>query len=420
MAEAVAHKGQDGPGPTAEERRIVALDVLRGFALLGILVVNVMSFGGVGTRGPGFEGLADRAVDAFLVYGARGVFLSTFAMLFGVGFSLQIARLEQAGDSRGLRLYLRRMAALLVFGLLHTLLDPAEVLVLYALCGALLLFFRRVPPRGLVLTALVLMLLPYFHTAVVTARAAANPVAAEASSEEDPLAWNPYGSAKSIRVHAEGGLADVVEFNTHFTAARLKPSLASYVWLTVPLPLMLVGMLVGRLGVLADIRANRARIFGALLVGWAAGVTGRVTGQILFDLAGREGWNPWINMGGQIAWVLGAFFLAVAYSAALLLLLQLTPWRRVLLPLRFVGRTALTNYLLQTVICTTLFYQYGAGLFGDVSPSVAAAMALGIFVCQLMASASWLGRYRFGPAEWLWRSITYGGVVPIRRAANEV
>ncbi len=416
----VTEATRDGFGPTKEARRIVALDVLRGFAILGILLVNVMDFGGVATRSAGAGGVLDRAVDAFLAYGARGAFMSTFAMLFGLGFALQIARLGRAGDGRGYGFYLRRMAALLAFGLLHTLLDPAEVLVLYALCGALLLFFRQVPSRALVLVALVLMPLPYLHTAVVTAQAATNPAVETSSFDEDPRAWDPYGSAESIRVHSEGSFADIVGFNFRFTLNRLTPSLASYVWMTVPLPLMLVGMLVGRLGLLADVQAHRRWLARAFWAGVVGGIVGRSVGQTLFDLASRGGWNPWTNMGGQTAWVLGAFFLAVAYCAALLLLLQVEPWRRVLLPLRFVGRMALTNYLLQTAICTTLFYEYGAALFGKVSSSAAASIAVGIFAFQLAASAVWLGRYRFGPAEWLWRSLTYGKVISNRRLAHEV
>ena len=354
-------------------------------------------------------------MDALLDYGARGVFLSTFAMLFGIGFALQIERLDRAGDVRGPRVYLRRMGALLLLGLLHTLLDPAEVLVLYALCGVLLLLFRRVPLRGVLLAAALLLPVPYLHTAVVTTRAAASPVVEASAADDDPLAWDPYRSAESIRVHSEGDLGDVVRFNARFTVARLTPSLASYVWLTVPLPLMLFGMFLGRLGIVRDIESHQRSIERFWWMGLLAGITGRAVGQSLLGLAGRGAWNPWIDMAGQVTWVLGAFSLALAYGSAVLLLLQRRRWRRILQPLRHVGRTALTNYLLQTVACTTLFYPYGAGLFGDVSSSTAAAFAVGIFACQLAASALWLRRYRFGPVEWLWRTLTYGVAVPNRR-----
>ena len=135
-------------GPTSPGKRIVALDVLRGFALLGILFVNIMDFGGVGSLGQESTGFADKAVQGFIQFFVRNKFLSMFAMLFGIGFAMQIARLEEK-TGHYLWTYGRRLLVLFLFGAAHLVLDPAEVLNVYAYCGVLLLLFRRVSLKAL-------------------------------------------------------------------------------------------------------------------------------------------------------------------------------------------------------------------------------------------------------------------------------
>lgn len=409
-------RGAERFGPTTGKNRIVALDVLRGFALLGILVVNIMSFSGVLALDREATGLIDRAVETFISYGARGVFMSTFAMLFGIGFAMQMARIGE-GAGTDLWTYGRRLLILLMFGLLHRLLDPGEVLVTYAICGGLLLLFRKVPSRSVLLLALILMPLPFLHTAIVTSQASAEIVAEEEAADDPDFSWDPHRGAESIAVHSEGDFSDVLTYNVRFTIDRLSASWVNYIWITVPLPLMLFGMLIGRLRILATLDASTPLIRRAFWMGLGGALLGRSAGWTLFSMAAGQGWNPWIGFAAEVSWVLGAYSLAVGYGAGMLLLLQKKVWRHALLPLRTVGRLALSNYLLQTVICTTLFYRYGVGLFGEVRPAQGMLLALGIFLCQVAVSAAWLRSYRFGPVEWLWRRISYWRVLPNKKPA---
>ena len=124
----------DWVGPTSPGNRIVALDVLRGFALLGILFVNIMDFGGVTSLGQEWTGFADKAVQGFIQFFVASKFLSMFAMLFGIGFAMQLARLEEKTGGY-LWTYGRRLLVLFLFGVAHLVLDPAEVLAGYAICG---------------------------------------------------------------------------------------------------------------------------------------------------------------------------------------------------------------------------------------------------------------------------------------------
>ena len=215
--------------PRAPGDRIVALDVLRGFALLGILLVNIRSFSGVTALGQEWTGPADEAVSAFIQFFIRSKFLSMFAMLFGIGFAMQVERLDRDTGSH-LTTYGRRLLVLFVIGAAHLLLDPAEVLNAYALCGGFLLLFRMVPVKVLLPLALILMTLPYVHTAIVSSVPAVDttseaveesepseggPIeeavgneAVENDAEESFESWDPYVGERPARVYSSGSLAD--------------------------------------------------------------------------------------------------------------------------------------------------------------------------------------------------------------------
>ena len=403
--------------PTTDANRITALDVLRGFALLGILLVNVMGFSGV-VAGQTTTSPADGVVDWFVRHGARGVFFSSFSILFGIGFAMQMARMNERSGAK-LSLYGRRLVVLLMLGLLHRLLDPAEVLVNYAVCGGLLLLFRRVSSTAVLMMALILIPLPFLHTAVVSSRATPEAVTDAETPADDPLSWDPYRSAESIAVRSGGDFSDVVGYHVRFTTSQLSSSWVSYLWLTVPLPLMLFGMVIGRRKILATLDTHGSLIRKACWIGLVGSVIGRYAGSRLFAAAAVGGWNPWLAFPGEVSWVLGGYALAVGYGAGILLLLRTVRGRGILLPLRMVGRLALTNYLLQTVICTTVFYQYGLGFYGEVGSALAILIALGIFLTQMVFSAGWLRRYRFGPVEWVWRSATYRRVLSNAKATTD-
>jgi uncharacterized protein len=146
----------------------------------------------------------------------------------------------------------------------------------------------------------------------------------------------------------------------------------------------------------------------ALLVGGVTHVA-----RYLLHLQGLPSWTRALRLPMSIV---GNPAMACAYSVALILLFQLPAWRARLLPFAAVGRTALSNYLLQSVICTSVFYSYGLGLYGRVGPAAGLALTAVIYAGQLAASVWWLRRFRFGPMEWLWRSLTYGRRQPLRVA----
>ncbi len=418
-------------GPTSPGNRIVALDVLRGFALLGILFVNIMNFGGVASLGQEWTGFADKAVQGFIKFFVNVKFLSMFAMLFGIGFAMQIARLE-AKTGHYLWTYGRRLLILFLFGAMHLVLDPAEVLNMYAMCGALLLLFRRVSLKALLLWALLLMPLPHLHTAIVstlTTVESTSQVTEEAEQTEQQTnqqvenededtdsgnSWNAYAGERAVRVHSEGDLSEVLAYNIQFSVTRYTSSWVNYLWMSFPLPLMLAGLYIGRRRILERIHDEIPLLRKAFWLALGFGIAGTGFSQVLFGWAAMNGWDPWVGFAGSLLYVLAAWSMALGYGAGIVLLIQRDFWKKCLAPLQAVGRMALTNYLLQTLICTTLFYSYGLGLYGKVGPAAAVLLTIAIYLFQVAFSLLWIRRFRFGPAEWLWRSATYGRLQPMR------
>ena len=418
-------------GPTPSGDRIVALDMLRGFALLGILFVNIMGFSGVAAVEQEWTGFADKVVQGLIQFFVRSKFVSLFAMLFGIGFAMQIARLEQK-TGHYLWTYGRRLLVLFLLGAVHLVLDPAEVLSLYAMCGAFLLLFRRVSLKALLLWVLLLMPLPYLHTAIVSTLATAETpsqvleeaeqteqqtnqqVENEAEHTDSTYSWYPHVGERAVRVHSEGDLSEVLAYNVQFTVSRFTSSWVSYLWMSGPLPLMLIGFFIGRHKIMERIHDEIPLLRKAFWIGVGFGIAGTWFGKNLFGWATVAGWDSWVLFAGSMLWALASCSMALGYAAGIVLLLQRDFWLVCLRPLQAVGRLALSNYLLQTLICTTLFYSYGLGLYGKFGPAAAALLAVAIYLFQVALSSLWVRRFRFGPAEWLWRSATYGRLQPMR------
>ncbi len=422
--------------PISSNERVQLLDVLRGFALLGILLVNIMSFSGIWSGGQEWDGYADLTVDAFIKFFFRGKFLALFAMLFGVGFALQSRRYE-ATPNLFLPIYGRRMLVLFLIGLAHMTLDPLEVLGVYALFGLALLFFRRIQSKYLLFWTFLLMPLPYLHTAVISTwtsgeavtqastesandekpviQYVSNMVAEEEEEADDDYGWNAYQGERAIKVYSEGNFKEVLTYNTRFSINRWTSSWVSYLWMSVPLPLMLLGFFIGRKIVFANIKNTISRVRFLFWSSLITGITLTWSAEFLFEWAYTGGWDAWLWFVGSLAWVLGSWLLALSYATGISILFQKSLWKQFLKPLEAVGRLTLSNYLLQTGTCILLFYSFGLDLYGKVGPTKVILLAVGIYTIQVLLSIWWSGRFRFGPVEWLWRSFTYGKLQPMDR-----
>ncbi len=405
-----------GPTPLAE--RLEVVDILRGVAIFGILLVNMELFStpiyqtGIASRL--WPGWADRTVDWLIRFLAEGKFYTMFSFLFGFGLAMLMERARARG-APFVPLYVRRLLVLLLIGAAHALLLwIGDILVTYAVLGFILLLFRHRTPKTLVIAAGLCLALAIVINAAPAAldlygeRTAGAANRAEPAASDATLEWL---AQQATRAYTQGSFAEIVQ--QRIRDLRFLYAFEILVVFGV-LTMFLLGLYAGRRGVFRDVAAHRSLLLGALW--WGGGIG--LAGSLAFALtATRE--SPLADLVGAIGFEIGAPALSIAYMSGLTLLAQQGVWRARLAPLAAVGRTALSNYLLQSLICTTIFYGYGLGLFGKVGPAAGAVLAVGIYVLQVPLSLWWLRRFRFGPIEWVWRSLTYLRVQPMRTATHQ-
>jgi uncharacterized protein len=378
------------------------LDVLRGFSLFGVLATNMLGFSGfwllsraeVKAITGGIDGIALIAIDALF----RRKSLTLLSFLFGLGFALQIEHAEARG-ARVIPLYLRRLAALFAIGAGHaTLLWWGDQLTIYAITGVVLLLFRRCSVRALLLWAAFFILVPQLVGAV--------PAISRLLEPADPHEADVFAARmlSALRAHDPTELFRLQARQ----AIRSQWSLAAwqYSW---TLGRFLVGYAAGRSRLF---RGGEERLpFFRKLFGWGLGLGLAGTSvMVVRRVLSRRGTtlHPALDLALLVPEEVGVLALTAAYLAALVLLMERPAWKRRLMVLAPVGQTALTCYLMQSVICALVFDGWGLGLLGRVRPALFIPLALVIFAAQIVASRLWLTRFRFGPFEWLWRSLTYG------------
>ena len=401
-------------GPLAEAGRIDAIDILRGVAVLGILVMNVQAFAmpEAAYFNPTAYGDLEGANLYVWVAGrmlADQKFMTIFSMLFGASLVLMTERAEARGNAR--RLHYRRMGWLLVIGLLHAhLLWSGDILFLYAVCGMLVYPLRRQPPGRLLALGVAMLAIASAHS--VWTGLTLPYWAEEARSSFIREVWRPTPEMIASELAAYRGnwldrqpvrSESALEFETYFL-------ITWDLWRAGGL--MLIGMALFRSGVFS---AERSPRFYAALVGVALALgLPLVAWGIVTDFA--RGWPLWSFFVGAQLNYWPSIAVSLGYVGAVMLACRAPALRALTRPFAAVGRTALTNYLLQTILCTTLFYGHGLGWFGSVDRVGQAGVVVAVWAIQLVAAPLWLRRFRFGPAEWAWRSLTYGTRVPLRRA----
>jgi uncharacterized protein len=412
-------------GPTQPDERIALIDVLRGLALFGIIVANMRGFAGplaAYVRPDLFwKSRLDFWVQAFVDTFIQGKFITIFAFLFGVGFVLQFTRAEKR-HGRFVRVYIRRLLALLLFGILHQLLFWwGDILATYALGGFLLIRFRKRRSKTILVWALALMFLPLAGVSGFTLYRHFRPRSPQEMEQSRKKAAQKRekkeaGMWKSVPVYQSGGYLEISRERLQELKheSRLQP-----LALLTTFPLFLLGLWVWRRGILQDPESHRALLRKALITGALIGIPANMAfawAQPVVQAQWEAGSpTPFMVLGGLLATV-GRPALSMCYGCAVALLFLNASWRRRMMPFAAVGRTALSNYILQTVVGTTIFYGYGGALFGKLG--LAWLLVLGILIYALEAPLSnwWLGRYRFGPLEWVWRWMTYGRAPLLKRA----
>ncbi|MBT8396072.1 MAG: DUF418 domain-containing protein [Gemmatimonadetes bacterium] len=401
-------------GPTTQSERILSLDVLRGFAVLGILVMNIQHFSMVGPAYFNPTAYGDLSGLNYVVWLFSHLFfdmkfMSIFSMLFGAGIVLMAERMEESGRRPG-RVHYRRTLILLLFGLAHAwLIWTGDILYSYAMCALLVYLFRKKQPKTLIILGVI-------SIAVASIISLGGQFSMEFWPEDQVAAMAKFWSPDQEQVAAElsayrGGWMAQNEFR-FMMAPQMQISgfLFSVSWRAGGL--MLVGMGLYKLGVfsasLSD-KTYKKMILAAVLLGLPLVLAG-VWFRESTDWAMETGF-----FGGSQFNYWGSLFVALGWVGAMMLFCQSNAGTRLYRSLAATGQMALTNYLTQTLICTTLFYGHGFGLYGHVERTGQFLIVLAVWGVQLLWSPWWLARFRFGPFEWLWRSLTYWRLQPLRR-----
>ncbi len=404
--------------PTPPSERIQVLDVLRGLAIGGILIGNMQWFSGYGMMPANLAAafpLSDQITQYLVHVLIEGKFYSIFSFLFGLGFAIQMSRAEDRGDI-GATLFKRRLSWLLVIGIFHAvLLWPGDILSVYALVGFVLILFRKKSDSSLLRWAAILFAVPIVTYALILVLflAFAPPDMTNTIDAASADRW-----ALSISVVKQGGYFEILTgYNPQYLLGRWA-GLIVQMRLPKILAMFLLGMYAYRRGYFEAAAANRPFITKMAISGFGLGLAGNV---LFAWLAGNEAPFPPSIAGlvGVVAYGFSVPALALGIAASVVLLWQGGAAKRLLTIVAPVGRMALTNYLLQTVICVLIFYGYGLGKFGAIGAFQATVTALGIFVFQIVVSTMWLSYCAYGPMEWVWRQLTYRRRLPLRKTLTD-
>ncbi len=385
--------------------------MLRGFALFGVLLVNMYGFGADSIA---WNLPIDQLAFAIMRVFFESKFWTLFSMLFGFGFAVQLQRAQARGSSIT-PTFLRRLAVLFAIGAAHALLFDGDILMLYAELGLGLLVVSRLPTRWLLFLAFGLML-------VFPLARLASAVGQPAWSEETPTVAEARARLEWVQttdVYATGSLAEVAADNASAIPADPLEDVYSPESGLAVFAMFLVGFSVGRSGILRDIPGHAAPIARVRAWGLGFGLAAMAAERVLaatagYAVLGAQQAGPGLQFTGDLLFAFGVTALALGYAATLLLAAQTPRGKAALTPLAGVGRLALTVYLTQTLIFTTLFYGYGFGQVFRLGPAAVTALAGVIFALQVVACQWWLRYFRFGPFEWLWRSLTYLKWQPLR------
>ena len=390
--------------PVSPGERIDVLDALRGAALFGIIAANMRGFSGplaaYFNHTLMWTDTTNRLAQAFVDFFIQGKFITLFAFMFGIGFAIQMERADRRGTASRI-FYVRRLAVLLLFGIVHfVFVWWGDILAPYALMGFLLLLFRKRSQKAILRWSVALYAYPVALGALMFAlHSAGVPI-------PSPPPTTPEELQRIIGVYGTGSYPEIVAQNIKELPFMVFGLIFFYPRI---LGIFLFGLWVWREGIVRELPSRTdmlrrcqkhglwvALLFNAIAVGLNEAFHPDPIAPSVLGLI--------VGVAVSIGLPAGSLF----YASTVALLWQTVQWRPRLRPFVAVGRMALSNYLLQSIVCTTLYYSWGVGLYGRVGPLLGFVPTIAVYSAQVVLSVWWLRRFSSGPMEWLWRRLTYG------------
>jgi len=406
--------------PVLQTERSDILDVLRGFALLGVLLDNVFGFTGWGfMTQPMREALSTWPADGVVALSEftfiKGKFYSLFSLLFGIGFSIILIRNEQRGINP-LKIFYRRLFILLLIGAGHLFfLWEGDILMLYALIGMLLPLFRKCSDKALLIWAAALSLSPILIDMVkVLLHVKTGDFIEAVAKRIDTSNGVPTDDSYAQYLFKEGsGWQEWRNWQQSGFFWRYSDLIESN---RIPkvLGMFLLGFYAGRKMIYANLE-NYVSLFKKLrLWGFVIGIPSAIT-CTYFSIFQKSIPNP-LGLGNTFFYAFSVVPLCLAYTSVICLHWIKRKGNSKLKVLAPVGRMALTNYLMQTIIGITLYYGVGFGLGGNIGPAAFIPIGLAVYALQILYSNLWFKYFNYGPMEWIWRQLTYWKKLPLRKA----
>lgn len=380
--------------PMQENKRIVSIDILRGLAILGIFLVNMPSFHSPLLYIDGAErwaGGSDRILYIFSDIVAQASFYPLFAFLFGFGGIILAVRSEEKGISFPL-LYMKRLSFLLTLGCIHAFfIWHGDILINYAVFGFAFLFFYKMKGRNLILLGSVCYVLPFAILGslfLIMGIFEGDAMAITTDSEMMKQSLEVYQSGTFTEIMSQRAL-DWYMVNNPFNAIILFLSI---------FPFFLMGAGVAKQGFLQNPTLYKRPLKMISIVSLLLGMSIKILPYVTVYHFGTIFVQDYL--GGPL--------LTIFYITAIALLAERAGASRLLHPFSYIGRSSMSNYLFQSMVCTAIFYSYGLGLYGSVSYTTGFVFLIALFCLQILLSLLWMGLFNYGPVEYIWRFFTYG------------
>ncbi|MBN1339471.1 MAG: DUF418 domain-containing protein [Bacteroidales bacterium] len=399
--------------PIEPKKRIEILDVLRGFALLGIIFNNILYFSGYSfiplndlRLTPTFQ--TDEKIYQLLDIIVTGKFYTLFSMLFAAGFYLQLSRYGN-NNTGFLKTYRRRLLILLLIGLIHVLIWFGDILFLYALIGFILILFRNIKTKIIFRWSLFFLLLPVIIDFILLPFFSTPDTLV--AGHHDPAAHTNYPDMTAeevVETFRYGTIRELFVLNIHNYIWKWLSYLLSRRIFTV-LGTFLLGYYLCATGFFQERTKSTKLLIFSFIIGLSASVATGISGGSQFRFP-----PTLYDILYKILLLAGQIFLCFFYITLIYKIVQTPCGKRMLSYLKPVGRMALTNYISQTLLLIIVFYNFGFDLFGKLSLIAVCGIAVSVLVFQIIVSNIWLKYFRFGPLEWIWRCLTYNKRLKIR------
>lgn len=401
--------------PVEPTKRIEIIDILRGFALLGIIFMNMSFFSGYVFMP--FEELKqisnfqlDEKLYDLLAIIVTGKFYTIFSILFAVGFYIQFTKIKGETVSF-LRMYRRRLFILLLIGLIHGLFWSGDILLTYSIFGFILILFRDIKSKNLlrwsIFFLLIQVVIDFALLPFTEALLAINPASTSDALPVVHLSYPDMENEELINTFREGSILEIIKLNIHNIAwkyASYIPSGTNFKFLGI----FLLGYYLASIDFFTKNPKSTVLITGTLILGIGITIYAKLLGGSIYEVPTPQ------NILYKFLSTAGQLIMSISYIMAIIKIARSSMGIKVLRYLIPLGKMALSNYILQSVIMVSIFYSFGLGLYGKIGLTTTFIIAGIIVAAQIFLSIVWLKYFRFGPLEWIWRSLTYKKRIHIR------